>query len=566
MSPGAATMSDSDLDLIVIGSGPAGEKGAAQAAYFGHRVAIVERQARPGGAPVNSGGLPTKTLRETALYLTGFRRRDLYGIGIDLAADLTLERMRKRAAAVSEVAGRAVRANIERHGIELVQGTARLAGDRSVEVSLEDGGTRTLRAQAHPHRHRLTAVPSGGRAVRRPGRPRLGHDPRASTPMPASLVVIGGGPVGCEYASIFMALGRARHASSIVPTGSCHSSTPTPPPSCATCLTDMGMRLMLGSPHATVGRVDGRLQVSIEGGETLETDAVLYRGRTERQHRGARPRGGSASSSTHAAASSSTPSTGPPCPASTPPATSSGRRPSPRSRPSRAAWRCATPSTSRSRRPSTRCRPSASTRSPRWPWWASPRKPPRPRASMRLPVATTSRTTRGASSRARPTASSSSSSGATTAASSASTSWARRRPSSSTPARPCSMPGETIDRFIHSTFNIPTRAEAYKYAAYDGLQQLGGQRLRRCRGPSRRGPLRAPGAPTPRPEPDRSGELAGGGGQVGPLGQRAGLARRARDPVQEHLAGDAAQLLPLGDDRGSPRAARPRRRRGRRRR
>ena len=100
-------MSDADLDLIVIGSGPAGEKGAAQAAYFGKRVALVERQERPGGAPVNSGGLPTKTLRETALYLTGFRRREVYGIGIDLAPDLTLDRLRARAAAVSELAGQA---------------------------------------------------------------------------------------------------------------------------------------------------------------------------------------------------------------------------------------------------------------------------------------------------------------------------------------------------------------------------------------------------------------------------------------------------------------------------
>ena len=62
------------FDMVVIGAGPAGEKAAAQAAYFGKRVAIVERQRRPGGAAAQNGGIPTKTLREAALYVTGFRR------------------------------------------------------------------------------------------------------------------------------------------------------------------------------------------------------------------------------------------------------------------------------------------------------------------------------------------------------------------------------------------------------------------------------------------------------------------------------------------------------------
>ncbi|NNF08693.1 MAG: FAD-dependent oxidoreductase, partial [Acidimicrobiia bacterium] len=62
-----------EFDMVVIGSGPAGEKAAAQAAYFGHRVAIVERQDAPGGVPVHTGGYPSKTLREAANYLTGYR-------------------------------------------------------------------------------------------------------------------------------------------------------------------------------------------------------------------------------------------------------------------------------------------------------------------------------------------------------------------------------------------------------------------------------------------------------------------------------------------------------------
>ena len=69
-----------NFDLIVIGSGPAGEKGAAQAAYFGKSVALIEKEPVLGGASANTGTLPSKTLRETALFLSGFRNRDLGGI------------------------------------------------------------------------------------------------------------------------------------------------------------------------------------------------------------------------------------------------------------------------------------------------------------------------------------------------------------------------------------------------------------------------------------------------------------------------------------------------------
>ena len=68
------------FDLVAIGSGPAGEKGAAQAAYFGKRVALVERLPNLGGAGVNTGTVPSKTLRESALYFSGLRQRGLYGI------------------------------------------------------------------------------------------------------------------------------------------------------------------------------------------------------------------------------------------------------------------------------------------------------------------------------------------------------------------------------------------------------------------------------------------------------------------------------------------------------
>ena len=84
---------DDSYDMIVIGAGPAGEKAAAQAAYFGKRTAVVERAETPGGSAVRSAGIPSKTLRETALYITGFRRRDTYGVSLQLHPSLALQRL-----------------------------------------------------------------------------------------------------------------------------------------------------------------------------------------------------------------------------------------------------------------------------------------------------------------------------------------------------------------------------------------------------------------------------------------------------------------------------------------
>ena len=137
------------FDLVVIGAGPAGEKGAAQAAYFAKRVAIVEREARPGGAAAINAWVPSKTLREAALYLTGFRNRDVYeGLSLDLDPTFAVSRLRARSNRVIETITGEVRSNIDAHGIVLVHGNARLGPDRTVQVALANGETRVLSAEA----------------------------------------------------------------------------------------------------------------------------------------------------------------------------------------------------------------------------------------------------------------------------------------------------------------------------------------------------------------------------------------------------------------------------------
>ena len=149
------------FDLVVIGCGPAGEKGANQAAYFGHRVAVVERRSRVGGAAIAVSGVPVKTLRDTAIYLSGWLRRDTYGVGISLAPDVMMNRLRARVSHVVAEMTAAVEENLKRHDVELVHGHARVGPDRTVIVRNERGGERTLRARvillatgSHPH-HRF---------------------------------------------------------------------------------------------------------------------------------------------------------------------------------------------------------------------------------------------------------------------------------------------------------------------------------------------------------------------------------------------------------------------------
>jgi NAD(P) transhydrogenase len=260
------------FDLVTIGSGPAGEKGAAQAAYFGHRVAVIDRTARPGGAPVNSGGIPTKTLREAATYLTGFGRREVYGIGLGLGPDLMLERLHARASEVQQQMGEAVRRNLDRHGIEFIVGDASL-NDGGVRVRLESGEETLLAAG-------VVLIATGSRPFRPDVVPFDDPDVHDSDTIleidriPGSMVVIGAGPVGAEYASIFTALGVSvtvvDMADRVAPFLDAEASEEL-----KRHMEEAGVRMALGTT-ATIERVDQTLQVELGTGETVHPDVVLF--------------------------------------------------------------------------------------------------------------------------------------------------------------------------------------------------------------------------------------------------------------------------------------------------
>ena len=190
-------------------------------------MAIVEQAATPGGSATTYAGVPTKTLRETALYITGFRKRDVYGLHLQLDPDVALERLMSRTSEVVAAMTDQVRRNIERHGIELVGGHASLGPQHTVRVRQDDGSERVLQAD-------VVLIATGSRPFRPPGIPFDDPDVHDSETilsvhrLPERLMVVGAGPVGCEYASIFAALGCGL-PSSTRETDRCRCWTPSSP-------------------------------------------------------------------------------------------------------------------------------------------------------------------------------------------------------------------------------------------------------------------------------------------------------------------------------------------------
>lgn len=198
-------------DLIVIGSGPAGEKGAAQAAYFGKKVALIEREPVLGGACVNTGTIPSKTLRESALHLSGFRQRGFReGGAIDVTINsITIGDFMYRKDHVVAREWRRIDENLRRHGIDRYQGSARLASPTRVVVRTAigeetlDGSVILIATGSSPHRP--DHVPFDGEVVC-DSDTILGIDR-----IPERMAVVGAGIIGVEYASIFAALGTEVH-------------------------------------------------------------------------------------------------------------------------------------------------------------------------------------------------------------------------------------------------------------------------------------------------------------------------------------------------------------------
>ena len=195
-----------EYEVLVIGSGPAGQKAAIAASKLGRRAAVIERADMLGGVCVNTGTIPSKTMRESVLHLTGLRHREHYGTSYRVKEDITVQDLGSETRQVVAKEMDVVRDQLARNHVALLTGTARFTDPHAVAVT----GAKNRELQVRFD----NAIVAVGTRPARP--PRVNFDGRtvvdsdgvlALERIPASLVVVGAGVVGVEYASVFAALG-----------------------------------------------------------------------------------------------------------------------------------------------------------------------------------------------------------------------------------------------------------------------------------------------------------------------------------------------------------------------
>ena len=200
-------MASFDFDLLVIGSGPAGQRAAIQSAKLGKKTALVERRAVLGGICINTGTIPSKTLREAVLYLSGYRLRNLYGESYAVKQDITMEDLLLRTDHVIRHEIDVTRHQLLRNRVTVFNAIASFTDPHSLRLSLVDGAGEKLVSAANvviavgTEATRASHIPFDGQSVL------VSDDILGLKQLPRTLAVVGAGVIGCEYASIFATLG-----------------------------------------------------------------------------------------------------------------------------------------------------------------------------------------------------------------------------------------------------------------------------------------------------------------------------------------------------------------------
>jgi NAD(P) transhydrogenase len=268
-------MSEQPFDLIVIGSGPAGQKGAICAAKMRKRVAIIDRTVMMGGVCVHTGTIPSKSVREAIFQLTGIAVRTFYGNSYRGNGDLSVQDLSYRVKAIVGRETDVIRSQLKRNGIAIYQGIARFTGPHEVEVASEIG-TTILRGEN-------ILIACGTRPARNPDIPFDGKRIMDSDEFPAidnlprELIVVGAGVVGLEYASFMAAVGAKVTVIDQRPTLLDFVDAEIIE-ALAYHMRQMGTTFRLGDKVTRVG-VDverDRVFAELESGKKIRADALLY--------------------------------------------------------------------------------------------------------------------------------------------------------------------------------------------------------------------------------------------------------------------------------------------------
>jgi NAD(P) transhydrogenase len=262
------------FDVVVLGAGPAGKAAAVTATLLGKRVAIIEKLPVVGGAAVNTGTVPSKTLRETALALSGLRARDLYGVDLSLRRSATVDDLLRHERTVTSSEREQYRQLLDRYGVTIVHGTGRFLDPHTVGVVHADGSETQFRAET-------IVIAIGSVPIRPPGlpfeHPRV-HDSDELVDLhvlPRSLAIVGAGVIGSEYACMFTVLG--------VPTYLIDSRDVLLPfldaelsAALHAAMIDLGVRFVWGETVANYDApAQGDVILTLASGRTLTADHVL---------------------------------------------------------------------------------------------------------------------------------------------------------------------------------------------------------------------------------------------------------------------------------------------------
>ncbi|MET8982432.1 Si-specific NAD(P)(+) transhydrogenase [Streptomyces sp. NPDC004539] len=263
-----------DFDMLVLGSGPGGQKSAIAAAKLGRSVAVVDRGDMVGGVSLHTGTIPSKTLREAVLYLTGLTQRDLYGQSYRLKENITVADLTARTQHVVSREVDVIRSQLSRNQVPLFAGTGRFLDPHTVALREVTGHERRLTAD-----HIVIATgtrPARPETVEFDGRTILDSDNVLTIErVPRSMVIVGAGVIGCEYASMFAALGskvtvvERRPAMldmcdvEIVEALKYH-------------LRDLAVTFRFGETVAAVERHQHSALTVLESGKKIPSDAVMY--------------------------------------------------------------------------------------------------------------------------------------------------------------------------------------------------------------------------------------------------------------------------------------------------
>jgi len=262
-------------DLVVVGSGPAGRRGAIQAAKLGKKVLVIEQGKRVGGVSVHTGTIPSKTLRETALNLSGWRERGFYGRSYRVKQEISAEDLRRRLLITLDHEVEVLEHQFARNRVQHIRGKASFVDANTLQVIKDDGDTMTVTGASillavGTKPFRPDYMPFDNKTV-------LDSDELLDIEeLPRTMVVIGAGVIGIEYATIFSALDTA--VTVIDPKSTMLDFIDKEIVEDFTYqLRDRNMKLLLGTKAEKVERLDtSKVQLTLDSGRHLVTDMVLF--------------------------------------------------------------------------------------------------------------------------------------------------------------------------------------------------------------------------------------------------------------------------------------------------